>query len=92
MSVVKELLSWVKPSLSGEDGKLSIRRFLALLIGLVYSFSVVFLVINSDSAMYSFFTVAVSAVVFMLLLQIIYPNHLIDAIKAYQAKKEDENN
>lgn len=80
----KDFLNWMVPSFSGDDGKGSIRRIIATLISLSYIFCSTYFVMYGVNDEYRFYTILTLSVTFLILFQIIYPFHLIEAIKAYK--------
>ncbi len=62
---------------------------MALVIGLVYNYCLVHYVVNNNGEMYVFFAILTCAVVFMMLLNIIYPSHIIKAIKEFKNKNKE---
>jgi uncharacterized membrane protein YqjE len=89
---MKKLIQWFTPAFSGDDNKASVRRILAFVIAILYIYiSAVFVLTGADDA-YKYFTILTAAVTFMVLMNIIYPHHIIQAIKAAKSFKKDTAN
>ena len=87
---MRKFIGWIRPSFEGVDGKASIRRIIAVIISLVYIYLSIYFVRHAGNDEYKFFTILTLALMFLLLWHIIYPQHIIEFMKA--KKQEPKNN